>query len=253
MLSTKMLKPLYDVKLINHNRQHFYQIGENDTWLPGVTTVLSAAIPKPALLPWSLKVMGENIREYLTNRENKPFTIEEIEQLIKEGKNIYKKKASDAADIGTRAHKAIDDIIKGVPPVIDEDIRTCVDAFQAWYKESALTIDLGDSKIGSKLFGYGGSLDMLAFRGNDAILIDLKTSKGIYPEMGFQICAYMQAFKETFGVEVKEAMILRVGKEKPDFEVKKLANFNETFQGFLAALKLYNLSKFEMFDDFKKI
>ena len=50
-------------------------------------------------------------------------------------------------------------------------------------------------------------------------------------------------------MEVKEAMILRIGKDKPEFEVKKLSNPNETFQGFLAALKLYNLSKFEMFDN----
>lgn len=244
------LKPLYEVKLVEANRQHFYQIANDEKWLPGVTTVLGAAIPKPALLPWSLKMMGDNVREYLTARpENKPFTKDEIENLVKEAKNIYKKVASDAANIGTRAHKAIDDIIKGVKPTVDEDIKPCVGAFEEWKKSSDLRIELGDTKIASKLFGFGGSLDMLAFRGNDAVLIDLKTSKGIWPEMGFQISAYMWAFKETFGVEVKEAIILRIGKDKPEFEVKKLANPNETFQGFLAALKLYNLSKFKMFDE----
>jgi len=90
---------------------------------------------------------------------------------------------------------------------------------------------------------------MLAFRGPDAILVDLKTSKGVWPEMGFQLSAYIQAFKETFGIEVREALILRIGKDKAEFEVKKLSNHNETFQGFLAALKLHKFEKFQMFQD----
>lgn len=247
-MTIQRLKPLYDVKLIVDGKKHFYQIENDDKWLPGVTTVLSAAIPKPALLNWALNMMGDNIRQYLTARDGKPFEKSEIDELIKVGKDIYKKKASEAADIGTRAHKAVDEIIKGNSPVIDDDIKVCVEAFTNWHKTSGIEIEIGDSKIASKLFGYGGSLDMLGFKGKDAILIDLKTSKWIWPEMGYQIASYMQAFRETYGVEVKEAMILRLGKYKAEFEVKKLSNFNETFQGFLGALKLYNLTKFQMFE-----
>lgn len=242
------LKPLYEVKLIADGKQHFYQIGSDETYHPGVTTILGAAIPKPALLPWSLKMMGENVKAELMNLKE-PLNEVVIDKIVAAGKQIYKKVASDAADLGSRAHKAIDNIIKGETPIVTEDIAPCVEAFREWNKSSGLTIELGDTRLGSRLFGYGGSLDMLALRGNDPVLIDLKTSKGIWPEMGFQISAYAKAFQETFGVEVKEALILRVGKDKAEFEVKKLSNLNETFQGFLAALKLYSLSKFRMFDE----
>lgn len=244
-----ILNPLYEVKLIASEGKHFYQFDGDETFYPGVTTVLGAAIPKPALLPWSLKMMGENVKEALLKLPEDSLLDEKtIDRIVAEGKLIYKKKASDAADIGTRAHKAVDDIIKGLTPTITDDIKPCIEAFTAWNKSSGLKIELGDTRLGSRLFGYGGSLDMLAFRGNEAVLIDLKTSKGIYPEMGFQISAYMRGFQETFGIEVKEAMILRIGKDKPEFEVKKLSNPNETFQGFIAALKLYRLQKFQMFD-----
>lgn len=241
------LKPLYEVKLIADGKQHFYQIGDDETYHPGVTTVLGAAIPKPALLPWSLKVMGENVKKELMDLKE-PLNEKSIDRIVAAGKQIYKKVASDAANVGTRAHKAIDDIIKGQEPVIEDDIKPCVEAFKSWYASSGIKIELGDSKIGSKLFSYGGSLDMLAFRGNDAILIDLKTSKGIYPEMGLQIAAYCKAFEETYGIEVKETLILRVGKEKAEFEVKKLSNINVAFETFLAALKIYKSSKFSMFE-----
>lgn len=246
----------YNVKMIDDGKQHFYQIENDDRWLPGVTTILSAAIPKPALLPWALNMMGENIREYLMGRSpGQPFKPDEIEILIKEGKNIYKKKASDAAGIGTRAHKAIDDLIHGLDPQITPDIKFAVDGFLAWKSSNSLAIEMGDTKLASKLFGYGGSLDFVAFDKNEAIVFDLKTTKkrknmphGAYDEMGLQLAAYSQAFHETYGLKVKAAYVLWVDKERPDFKAVKVSNIPVCLEGFLAALKLYQNQKFEKFE-----
>lgn len=251
------LNPLYDVKLIVDGRQHFYQIGADEKWHPGVTTALGM-INKPALIPWAAKMVSENIKEALMehwatpgteDRDKQHLSKEQIERICLEGKNIYKKKSQAAADVGTRAHKAIDLILHGEPYQLDDDIKIPVEAFLDWKGRQTLTFELGDTRIGSRLFGYGGSLDMVAFDGNEAILIDLKTSNGIYPEMGYQIGAYSQAFKETYGIEVKEAMILRIGKDKPEFEVKKVGNISACLEGFLAALKLYQLSKWQIFEE----
>lgn len=252
-MTTKIarFKPLYPVELIVDGKQHFYKLGDDETYHPGVTTILGAALPKPALLPWAVKMMGENIREYLTARDGKPFLKDEIDALIQAGKDIYKKKAEAAADIGTRAHKVIDSILLGVDCEVTDDIKPCIDAFQDWRGRQTLTFDLGDTKIGSKVFGYGGSLDCVAWGDSGPVLIDLKTSKAIYDEYAYQLAAYVQAFRETYGVEVKEAIILRLGKDKPEFEVKRVANLSACLDGFLAALKLYNLNKWKKFEEIK--
>lgn len=256
MIATR-LSPLYDVKLISSNRQHFYQIGDDEKWLPGVTTVLSAAIPKPALLPWALNCMGENIREFFANHDGSPI---DVEALIKESKDIYKKKSSEAADIGSRVHAAINAIIKGEKTEITDDIKAGVDGFLSWKESNHLTIELGDTRLGSKLYGYGGSLDMVAFDGDEAIIFDFKTTKkrkdrnhGIYPEAALQLSSYSVAFRETYGLNVKAVYGLWLDKEKGGFKEVKVSNINACFEGFLAALKLYQMSKYEYFDEQPKI
>lgn len=252
------LTPLYDVKLIADGKQHFYTIGDNPTFFPGVTTVLGSCIPKPALLPWALNSMGENIKDFLRGRTIlEPMLIKEIDEVVKEAKNVYKKKASDAADIGSRVHKAIDDLIHRKELEISSDIAAGVEGFRAWNASHSLKIELGDTKIGSKLFGYGGSLDFLAFdKDGGVILWDLKTTKkrkdrdhGVYDEYAYQLAAYCQAFTETYGIPVKEAYILWVNKEKPEFKAVKVADLRVCLDGFLTALKMYQIQKYEKFEN----
>ena len=253
MITTR-LNPLYEVKLIEDGRQHFYQIGQDEKWFPGVTTVLKV-LDKPALIPWAVKMCSENIKDYLMANLGKTLTAEEIEKACLEGKNIYKKKSQEAADLGGRVHRAIDNIIHGGKPDLTEDIRPGVEGFLKWQESHKLNIEFGDTKLGSKLFGYGGSMDFLAFDGDEAVLWDLKTTKkrkdrdhGVYDEFGLQLGAYAQAFQETYGVRVKEAFILWVDKEKGDFKPVKVGNLSICLEAFLAALKIYQTNKIEKFE-----
>lgn len=256
MISTR-LNPLYDVKLIANGKQHFYQIGDDETFRPGVTTALGM-INKPALVQWASNSCSENIKEALLEYTSKPLSIlihEDIKRICEEGKNIYKKKAQAAADIGTRVHQACDSIIKGEEKDIPEDIRHGVQGFLDWKSSQSLTIELGDTKLGSKLFGYGGSLDFVGFEKDEPVIFDIKTTKkrkdrdhGIYPEYAYQLAAYAQAFRETYGLDVKKVYALWINKEKPEFKAVKVEKIPGCFEGFLAALKLYQLSKFELFE-----
>lgn len=254
MITTR-LNPLYEVKLIEDGRQHFYKLGTDEKWFPGVTTVLKV-IDKPALIQWASNTACQNIKEYLmANAINKPLTAEEIEKACLEGKNIYKKKASEAADLGGRVHRAIDNIIHGGTPDLTEDIKPGVEGFLSWMDSHKLKIELGDTKLGSKLFGYGGSLDFVAFDGDEAIIFDVKTTKkrrdrdhGAYDEYAYQLAAYCQAFQETYGVRAKEAYVLWINKEKAEFKAVKVGNLSLSLEGFLAALKLYQVQKFDKFE-----
>jgi hypothetical protein len=252
------LKPLFNVKLIEQNKQHYYQLGDDETWKPGVTTVLKV-LDKPALIPWATKCVSENIKEAFKEFTSKPLSIlthKNIERICDEGKNIYKKKAADAADIGSRVHQAIDSLIRGEIKDIAGDIKAGVQGFLDWEAANSLKIHLGDSKLGSKLFGYGGSLDFVAFDGNDPIIFDIKTTKrrkdrdhGVYPEYGVQLAAYGQAFYETYGLKPKALYALWVNKEKPEFKAVKVANPDICFEMFLACLKIHKIQKLEMFEE----
>ena len=247
-ITATRMKPLYDVKLITYERSHFYTINDDETMLPGVTTALSS-IAKPMLIPWAAKMASENIKEFLLEHSTgRILTKEEIEKACLEGKNIYKKKSSEAADIGTRAHAAINAIIEGREPKIDDDIKIAVEAFEKYQKTNALKIELGDTKIASLVHGYGGSLDAIGMENGKVIIVDFKTSKGIYGEYALQVAAYSYAFQETYGLDyLPQALVIRVGKDKPDFEVKRVTNIQQAFLGFKAALNLYRSMKFDFF------
>lgn len=255
MISTK-LSPLFDVKLIATGKQHFYQLGNDETYRPGVTTALSM-INKPALVQWASNTACQNIKDYLmANALDRTLTKEEIEAACLEGKNIYKKKAQEAAEIGSKVHSAINSIILGIKPEITPEIESGVASFEEWKESNHLEILAGDTKLGSRIFGYGGSLDFVAMDGNEAVIFDVKTTRrrkdrdhGIYPEYGVQLAAYSVAFRETFGIPVKAVYALWVDKEKPGFKALKVSNINVCFESFLACLQLYRSSKIETFDE----
>ena len=249
-MEASAIKPLYKVSLIDEGRSHFYVVNDDEKMLPGVTTALSS-ISKPMLIPWAAKMASENIKEFLLEHSTgRILTKEEIEKACLEGKNIYKKKSSEAADIGTRAHAAINAIIEGREPKIDDDIKIAVEAFEKYQKTNALKIELGDTKIASLVHGYGGSLDAIGMENGKVIIVDFKTSKGIvfYPEWSFQLAAYSYAFQETYALDyLPTGLIVRIAKDKPDFRVAKVTNIAQAFLGFKAALSLYRMSKFDFF------
>lgn len=244
------LTPKFHVELIEKNKAHYYRVNNQDILYPGVTTILSI-ISKPFLIPWAAKEAANKIKEYLkANAVNRPLSIEEIDDLVEAGRKQHVVKKDQAADIGTRAHKAIDNIIAtgDVAAVVDKDVIPCVEAFLEWRANAKIDIRFGDTKIANMNFGYGGSLDCLGFDKNgNPVLIDFKTSNYINEEYAYQVAAYIYAFLDTYGVLPMKAIILRLGKTKPEFEVKEVKDTHIRFGAFLNAKNLYDDMKEEKF------
>ena len=237
------LEPFYPVQLVCTNNKHEYKIGDSPDLHPSVTGILNV-LNKPFLVPWAAKEAANKIKGYLkAHAVNRCLTAEEIDQLVEAGRKEHEVKKEAAADLGTRAHKAIDQIIRGEKPEVDDDIKPCVDAFLDWYRNANIRIALGDTKIGSMAHGYGGSLDAMGFQGDLPVILDWKTSNAISDTYAYQVAAYGQAFMETYGVQAVDYYILRLGKTKPEFEVRKLKNPYLSFRGFLHALSLYRHEK----------
>lgn len=244
----RLSEPQYTVELLQSRNAHFYRVDGRETLYPGSTTVLGV-ISKPALIPWAANQAAEKIKLYLMEHATgRTLTKEEISDLVEHGRKAHVELKEAAADIGTRAHQAINAIIDGGKMNLTDDIKPAVNAFMDFIGKSRVTIEHGDRKIASLKYGYGGSLDALGIEDGRFVIIDFKTSNAIYAEHSLQVASYAQAFQETYGLTyLPEAYILRLGKKKPDFEFRKVPSIANCLQGFLSALALYQFQKSEKF------
>ena len=255
------LNPLYEVSLIQKSNAHFYKIDNDDIWRPGVTGILGV-INKPAIPIWSSEQSANYVLKIARKldgikTDRLKYNTRFSKLLIKRAKKQPLIKSREASNIGTQVHKTIDSIISGEEIEIHQDIKPAVDGFLSWRNSNSLKIMLGDTKIASRIYGFGGSLDMVAFDNNQAVIFDFKTTKkrkdrshGIYNEFAYQLAAYKIAFQETFGISVKALYALWLNKEKPEFEAVRINNHEMCFEAFLGAFKLYQMQKFNILDDF---
>ena len=246
-------KPNYNVNLIEQDGQHFYTFDNQKTLYPGATGPLGI-ISKYYLIPWAAKETAlytkrtlEKVRNIFGLSAKDLCNDRFIELLYKRSKKQHSIKKEKAADIGTRAHKAIDEIIKGGTPIIDFDTEFVVENFFSWYEQSGMKIVHGDTKVGSLIHGYGGSLDgIIQDETGKLYVLDFKTSNQIDP-LGYscQVAAYSFALKEMFNLSTApEGIIVRFSKIKPEIEIVKVADIFRSFQdGFIPALTLYKHSQ----------
>ena len=195
-----------------------------DIRVPGVTTVLKL-LAKPALIHWAWELGTEGID--------------------------YRKKRDKAGDIGTCAHYMIECDIKFKEPDLSEYSKTTIDkaenAYLAWvdwckgfgkhntlYSELPLTCD-----------SFGGMLDWVIERiSGKPILVDFKTSSGIYPEMVYQLAAYKYLWNSNYpSTPIEECYILKIGKEDGVFEQRRYTDLDKEYGVFEHLLAVYNLKK----------
>src|SRR5947207_7465628 len=103
------LIPKYLVEMVEKWKAHFYTVDNHQTFHPGATTVLGV-IAKPGLIFWYVQKAVFKIQQYLIEHaQNRMLNQEEIIALIEAGQKEPEAIKEAAADLGTRAHKAIDE------------------------------------------------------------------------------------------------------------------------------------------------
>ncbi len=240
------LEPLYEVKLVEQDDQHYYTIGDDPTYRQGVTGILGV-ISKFALLPWTAKVTAEYIRSILLKTRGKgEFTDRFLETLVKRSKKQPRFVKEKAATIGSNAHTLFDRFIKEKMELSDSPYK---ESFLHWVKTEKLKIISGDIKIGSLQHSYGGSLDAVGEDEEGNLWIaDFKTGKNIWDTHAYQVGAYAQAMKETYGLDkLPNGVIIRFEKGKPQYERKEILNMSDCFNTFLHAKSLFEAERRDKF------
>lgn len=230
---------------------------------PSVTTVLGT-LAKPALIGWAsreerkyVSAVAGQLYTRLFKVLEEPVTPDQFTALLNEdlGKPANQQLLTQAAAVGTQVHNRIEWELKGElgkerdaaePPLSTEQAKR---SFQRW-SEWRITVKLKplemEKRIYSMLFGYGGTLDLLAEIELDGttvlVVIDWKTGKAVYAEAFLQNVAYRMAIKEE-GIDATVGYVIRLPKYETDPEFDAVRVPDEQTQQlettFLALLVVY--------------
>ena len=229
-----------DLAFDEKKHTYFYK-GE---YVPGVTTVISTQVPKPALVWWAAGVATEHLGWFdnrkVADREVAMAALvkrkQEINVLDAEGylaelgvaRMAHSRIKQEAAGIGHAAHKWIETHIKCrlVPdieyPDIPEDPRVlnAVNAFLDWEKGKGVIYIASEKKLYSRRWRVAGTADVLAKIDGVWTLIDIKTSNSMWDEHFIQVAAYAAMLEETGAVrKIGGISIVHLGKSDAQFAV----------------------------------
>jgi hypothetical protein len=169
----------------------------NGRRVPGVTTILGV-LNKPALVKWAnnLGLQGIDSTSYV-----------------------------DAlASIGTLAHEMIQEYLGGPKWDREGSTRTEIDAaenavlsFHEWERVNGIKMETEaiELQLVSESNLYGGTIDWLGRIDSKRWLVDIKTSKALYPEHTYQVAAYHRLLIEN-GYGVDGVRLLRVGRTEDE-------------------------------------
>lgn len=236
-----------------------------------VTSVINIIDKSFYLKAWAVKKTVEKILSVMPtfNRGLDDFTcsipIEEFTAILTESKKAHKEILTDAGDVGTEAHRCLEDSIKfaihtnnGVVGKLinlpkEPRALSCCDAAFNWMCRHKVQWLSTERKTYSKKYEYAGTTDGLCYASScensvccpvrfaDKLsMADWKSSNQLSISYLYQVAAYWQALIEETEKPITDAFILRLGKEDGEFEPWHTTETElaEDFQAFLACLDL---------------
>ena len=222
---------------------------------PRCTSVLQMDGAKAgALMEWAKRQVAGRIEKTLLERIKSGGALAqaEIEQICLEGLEDPDKQKNDAADVGTGVHDNNENWLTGY----------AYEDTQALRQFSAIWQSLGYTLIGTEIpivwrgndgSGFGGRLDILAYRDRKFYILDEKTSRSIHDSYGCQVSAYKAAVEQMSNGAIKIAgcKIIHLPnletlneRQKKEYDkrgsVVELKDLNDAFEHYRLLLGLYN-------------
>ncbi len=157
-----------------------YFLKDGVTKVPGTTTICTAYKDSGGLLHWAW-TQGKEGLDYRETRDK-------------------------AGDIGTLVHAAIEAALAGNPlpgtfcegdASYDEVPARAYGAFLKWQKQTKIEILNQEMLLVSEEYRYGGTPDAVGVVDGKLVLLDWKTSKGVYKNYILQLAAYKQLWDEN--------------------------------------------------------
>jgi hypothetical protein len=228
---------------IRRDAKHAYYVGEETEPWPSVTTVISATTAKDALGWWGQKVACDGIVEMLRRGVLGTFsTGEELVEMLKANKLTVNHVLSGSAQRGARIHGLLEHYGKTgeiIPPEeFPENYRGQIGALATWILANDPEFLGQEVMTCSPTHRYAGTLDLRCRIDGKTYLVDLKTSKRVYPTHFVQLEAYEHAEVEL-GEEPSD---IRAVLHLPEGGEARLVEVPATYSvdDFLCLLQSYN-------------
>lgn len=168
--------------------KRFYTWRDEAYW--SVTTILGA-MPKPALLPWGIKSVAEAAVAATAKGILGPMVESDPADAIRWLKGSPYASRDKAADIGTHVHEAIEAYALGKPtPKWDPKIAPRMQGFMEFIADHQPEYLMAEATVFNATQRYAGTLDSIAILNGRTVVMDVKSGKGVYPEVGLQLAAY---------------------------------------------------------------
>lgn len=200
--------------------------------VPGVTTVIGRFKDSGALLFWAF-AQGK---------------------LAEQGKigGLYEKR-DEAADAGTLAHSLIEADLHGDNPAdllvnVAEDTRikaqNAFKQFEKWRTQSGIRIIATEMPLVSERYQFGGTPDAIGLIGDEVVLLDWKTSNGVYQDYLIQLAAYKVLIEECTEYRITGGFhLLRFAKESADFAHHYWGELDDAWRAFVLYREAWDLDK----------
>jgi len=156
---------------------------------PSVTAIIKGGVPAPALVGWAAKATAEYAVANLDRLRLLPAG-----QAVREVKAAPWAARDQAAGLGDAVHAAVAAHATGRPrPELPPQAGPLVAAYDRFTAEHRPAFLASEATVVSRRYGYAGTLDAICVLDNRVTLLDVKTGRGVYPEVCLQLAAYAHA------------------------------------------------------------
>ncbi len=226
--------------------------------LPRCTSILQMDGSKAgALMEWAKRQVSGRIEELLLRRiaEESKLTEDEVAKICLEGLADPDRQRDEAADTGTGIHDEIESYLTTPHGPDISEYSEPVRRFAAAWEKSGLTVIGTEIPVvwhDSKGLGFGGRLDILAYRDSKFYIGDNKTSRSVHESYGMQIGAYKAAVEQMSNgaIKIDGGYIFHIptmetlnSRQKIEYDKRgsliKLRNLDDAFERYKLLLGLY--------------
>lgn len=233
-----------------------YILGEYK--LPRCTSILQYDGSKAgALMEWAKRQVAGRIQELLLRHlsERRPVEEATIASICLEGLADPDRQRDEAAEIGTGTH---DEVEVWLTAEKRPDISKCSEAVQrfakAWDASGLVVIGTEIPVVwhGEDGHGFGGRLDILAYKDGKFYIGDNKTSRSVHDSYGLQIGAYKAAVEQMSNgaIKIDGGYIFHIPtletlneRQKKEYDKRgsliELRNLDDAFSHYRLLLELY--------------
>ncbi len=235
----------------------------NGQELPSVTTI-TGMLDKPALIPWTAKMMKRFVLENVTNIDmGSPHA---LENLLDAAMSAGKAERDRSAGVGTETHDMLEaygalrilpEDEGGLPnraPLVwndadveNEQTHNTLSAFNSWVTTNDVIYLRAEAGVHSLTYGFAGTLDAIAVVNGVPFILDYKTSNYLGDEYKLQLAAYWLAAMEMRLCQLEQPPrigVLRLDKEDGSYEFRDFTeNIQTRVKCFISLLDAYYLMK----------